>query len=102
MMERYRVLGAMLALKEFTVNDLSRYSEVKPNTVHTTINREQKYLEKTGKEETGRRGGQCQRWRVKPDEVENLRLEFDQLFSQIKVSPGALPEPESAPEIPLG
>jgi hypothetical protein len=92
----------MLALKEFTVNDLSRYSGVKPNTVRTTISREQNYIEEIGKQQTGKRGGQHRRWRVKPSKIENVRSKLDGLFGQLKVSPGALPEPESAPEIPLG
>lgn len=102
MMENYRVLGAMLALKEFTVNDLVRYSNVKPNTVRTTISREQNYLEELGKQETGKRGGQHRRWRVKPSEIENLRSKIERVFGQLKINPGALPESDSAPEIPLG
>jgi hypothetical protein len=102
MLENYKVLGAMIALSEFTVNDLSQYSGVKPNTVRTTINREQIYLEEIGKQETGKRGGQHRRWRLKASQIGNLRLRIDKLFSHLKTKPSALPETGSAPQVPLG
>jgi hypothetical protein len=100
-LEHYKVLGAVLALKEFTVNDLARYTDVKPNTVRTTLSREQSYIEEIGKEQTGKRGGQHRRLRVKADQVENLRSRIDKLFGELKASP-EMPQSESKAEIPIG
>lgn len=104
MIETYKVLGAMLALDKFTVEELAQYSGVKINTVRTILSREQAYLEETGRLETGKRGGQCRHWRVKPVMLQPLRHRIENLFGQVKMaSPGsAEPEPASAPQVPLG
>lgn len=91
MSERYKVLGAVLALKEFTVADLATFSGVKPNTVRTVLAREPDLLVEVGKHETGAKGGQYTRHRLKEDAVERLRSEIDELYRQI----GAYVEPES-------
>src|SRR6266404_9550518 len=100
MMEHYKVLSAMLALREFTVRDLSIYSEVRLRTVSTTISRERHYLEHMGKKQTGKKGGQWDRWRVRADQLDNLRSRITNLFVEMKTSPGVLNEPESAPQVP--
>ena len=66
MLERYRTLGAMAALREFTVADLARFSEVKPGTVRTVVQRNKHLLEERGKETTGSRGGSFVRYRLAP------------------------------------
>lgn len=103
MIETYKVLGAMLALDKFTTEELAQYSEVKINTVRTILNREQAYLEEIGRQETGRRGGQCRHWRVKPVLVQQLRQKIENLFGQVKMTPLDGPETESAsaPQVPL-
>ncbi len=100
MMEHYKVLSAMLALREFTVRDLSLYSEVGLRTVSTTLSRERQYLEHMGKNQTGKKGGQWDRWRVRADQLDNLRSRITNLFVEMKTSPGVLNEPESAPQVP--
>ena len=59
MLERYRVLGAMLALGEFTVSELVAMSDVQGPTVRTILRRESHYIEEVGTVPTGRRGGQA-------------------------------------------
>lgn len=100
MLEQYKVLNAMLALPEFTVRDLARYSDVKPTTVYTTISREKQYLEQIGRHETKKRGGQWLRWRVKLDQIPNLKARISEAFADMKVNPGTLDQYDSAPEVP--
>ncbi len=100
MLEQYKVLNAMLALPEFTVRDLSRYSDIIPTTVYTTINREKQYLEQIGRHETKKRGGQWVRWRVRPDQIQNLKARISKAFADMKANPGTLDQDDSAPEVP--
>lgn len=72
-LERYKTLGAALALGEFSVPELSTLSGVREVTVRTILRRESQYLEKTGVQRTGRRGGQHMRWRLRPGAREHLR-----------------------------
>ncbi len=58
MLARYRTLGAVLALREFTVADLARYSGVRESTVRTIMGRESRYVKRAGARSTGRPGGQ--------------------------------------------
>ena len=58
MLERYRTLGAMLALREFTVADLARYSGVKEATVRTILAREGRYVQRHGVVPSSKPGGQ--------------------------------------------
>jgi len=107
MIETYKVLGAMLALNEFTADELARYTGAKVTTVRTILNREQSYLEEVGRLETGKKGGQCRRLRVRPMLLQSLRDRIENLFAQIKLAPSGSPEPESAtdtasaPQVPL-
>jgi len=89
--ERYKVLGAVLALREFTVADLATFSGVKANTVRTVLAREPDLLVDVGKQETGAKGGQYTRHRIKEDALERLRSEIHELYRQI----GAYVERES-------
>jgi len=100
MTQQYKILSAMLALREFTIRDLSRYSDVKPTTVSTTLGRDRQYVEQIGKNETKKRGGQWVRWRVKPDQFQNLKSRVSGLFNDMRAIPGVLDETDSAPEVP--
>jgi tetratricopeptide (TPR) repeat protein len=84
MMETYKVLGSMLALKEFTKKDLELHSAVNSSTVATAVNRKKAFLDEIGTKETNRRGGQLKVYRVKDDCVELLRSDVRQLFDQVK------------------
>ncbi|GLW27569.1 MarR family transcriptional regulator [Actinoplanes regularis] len=72
MLHRYRILDAILALREFTVSDLVRYSGVKDNTVRTVLNREARLVERVGVRADGRRGGQQIQYRLRPDAENEL------------------------------
>ena len=72
MLEQYRALGAMAALREFTVADLARYSDVNTETIRTVLRRSSHLIEKDGKEATGRRGGSYVRYRLLPGAEEEL------------------------------
>jgi hypothetical protein len=73
MLHRYRVLSAILALREFTVADIAHYSATKDATVRTVLSREARYVERAGYAEHGRRGGQAIRYRLCPDTEHELR-----------------------------
>src|SRR5438270_403417 len=84
MLETYKVLGSILALKEFTIKSLAEYSGVNADTVDTTMRRNREFWELIGKERTKKRGGQLRRFRVKPDAVESLRSKLKEHFTLIK------------------
>lgn len=71
-METYKIYAAMLALAEFTVADLIQYTAAKKSTIYSVISRSSQYLEELGSEESGRPGGQYERYRVRADQVEAL------------------------------
>jgi len=72
MLGRYRVLNAILALREFTVADLARYSGVKDNTVRTVLGRDSRFVERDGTQAQRRRGGQPIQYRLRPDTENDL------------------------------
>jgi hypothetical protein len=82
--ERYKVLGAVLALKEFTVADLATFSGVKPNTVRTVLGREPELVDEIGKQETGAKGGQFTRYHIRSDAIDRLRSELHELYRQFE------------------
>ena len=93
MLEQYRTLGAMAALREFTVADLVRFSEVKPDTVRTVMQRNRHLLEAVGKEAANGRGGRFRRYRLAPSAQAELIGTLEQIERV-----GAVPEAEQARE----
>jgi len=83
MLERYKVLGAMLALKQFTVEELARFSTVNPTTVRTVLSRENKYLKELGRKATGQPGGRFTQYELEPRYVARLRSELQELFREV-------------------
>jgi hypothetical protein len=73
MLERYRTLGAVLALGEFTVPELADLAGVRESSVRTILRRESDYVEQIGRQATGRPGGKPIRWRLRPAARERLR-----------------------------
>jgi phosphoglucosamine mutase len=78
-LERYRTLGAMLALGEFSVQQVASLAHVRPSTVRTVLRRENQYVEKAGSWPTGRRGGQPDRWRLRHGASEDIRVILQEL-----------------------
>jgi len=79
-LSRYRVLNAMLALREFTVDDLAHYSDVKENTVRTVLARDSHFVERDGNRARRRRGGQPILYRLRPaaeDELVSILRKLD-------------------------
>jgi hypothetical protein len=74
MLHRFRVLNAILALREFTVADLAHYSGVKVNTVRTVLGRDSHFVECLGAQAQaqGRRGGQPIQYRLRADTEHEL------------------------------
>jgi hypothetical protein len=72
MLHRYRIMGAILALREFTAAQLAHYSGVKETTVRTVLNRESRFVERIGVEGRGRRGGQPIRYQMRADAEQEL------------------------------
>ncbi|OJF14501.1 hypothetical protein [Couchioplanes caeruleus] len=82
MLNRYRVLNAILALREFTVADLAHYSGAKDNTVRTVLSRDARFVERVGTQAQGRRGGQPIQYRLctaTEDELVGMLREVDTL-----------------------
>jgi hypothetical protein len=78
--ERYKVLSAILALREFTVPEVANFSGVKRNTVRTVLAREPNLLDEVSKDHTGSRGGRFTRYRLKEREVEGLTGELSKIY----------------------
>ncbi|GAB1646158.1 hypothetical protein [Krasilnikovia sp. MM14-A1259] len=72
MLIRYRVLNAILALREFTVADLAHYSGVKENTVRTVLGRDTHFVERDGTRAQRRPGGQPIQYRLRTDAEDDL------------------------------
>jgi hypothetical protein len=72
MLNRYRILNAILALREFTVADLAHYSGTKENTVRTVLARESRFVERVGTRGQGRRGGQPVQYQLRTDAEHEL------------------------------
>lgn len=107
MSKRYKVLGAMLALKsDFTVEDLARFSGVKAATVYNYITRTD-YVEEIGSQQSGKPGGQRLLYRVKPNRIDDLRAEVESVLTAIPAEAGikletrGIKQPEDFKE-PLG
>lgn len=100
MTEKYKVRGAMLALREFTVEDLARHSGVNPRTIHTELIRAGDLVEKLPPVAGPKaRGGQPLRYRVRGPRLDALRRELEATFaalSQAFVTSGPAPT-----EVPL-
>ncbi|MGI8802318.1 MAG: hypothetical protein ACR2KV_09130, partial [Solirubrobacteraceae bacterium] len=73
MLQQYKTLGAMLALREFTADELAAQAGVKRASVQTVLTRHRDWLEPIGRQATGRRGGQLVRYRLRPHAVEEVR-----------------------------
>jgi predicted ATPase/DNA-binding CsgD family transcriptional regulator len=79
MLKRYRTLGAMLALGEFSASDLATLSGVRTSTVYTILRRESDLVEQLPAVPTGRRGGQPHRWRLRTEARERLQNQLCEL-----------------------
>lgn len=79
MRERYKTLGAMLALGDFSVAEIATLAGVGESTVRTVLRREDDYVERVGPQRTGRRGGQPVRWRLRPAARESIRAVLREL-----------------------
>jgi hypothetical protein len=64
MIEKTKVLAAMLVLDEFTPEQLGRFAGVKVETARTVLHRHRHLIEEIGKVTTGRRGGQPVRYHL--------------------------------------
>lgn len=97
MKETYKVLGSMLALREFTAKDLEDYSGVTNGTIHTILTRRRELLEEIGVRETGRRGGQLKVYRLRGDRAQALEEEIGALIKQIRPAAVGREEERSGP-----
>jgi exopolysaccharide biosynthesis polyprenyl glycosylphosphotransferase len=93
MLERYKTLGGVLALGEFSVAELAELSGVREPTVRTILRREGTFVEQIGTRSTGRRGGQPVRWRVRPAARERLRAQLREL-ERLGVGPWLADQPD--------
>jgi hypothetical protein len=73
LIERYRILGAMLALGEFNVTELAALSGIPEATVRAAPRRERRYVERVGTASPHQPIRRRARWRVRPEARERLR-----------------------------
>ena len=95
MLERYKTLGGVLALDEFSVSELAELSGVRESTVRTILRREGAFVEQIGTQSTGRRGGRPLRWRLRPAAREQLRAQLREL-EQLGVGPWLVDQYDNA------
>src|SRR5580700_6781482 len=86
-MERFKVLGALLVLREFCVRDVAEYCQVKEATVRTVLERNRSLLERVGERETGRRGGKHSIYRVLAERRDELRAMIAALYRELPPDP---------------
>jgi hypothetical protein len=79
MIEQLKALNGMLALGDFTVEQVERLTGVQSPTVHTVIHRHPDAVERLPAAPTGRRGGQPARYRIKSGAIEPLREQILQI-----------------------
>src|SRR5436309_3044696 len=99
MQERYKVIGGMLALGDFTSSDLAHFSGVSETTVRTILGRNRHLVEEIDREVTGKRGGQRIRYRLRTEQTQNVRSEIENLSRQLQWS---RPRSAPSPKLPLG
>src|SRR5215469_1504581 len=102
MLERYRALGAMLALRNFSVPEVAALAQVQEATVRTVLRRERRYVEKVGKQRTGRRGGQLDRWQLRagaPSAIRDMLKHLEELGAGpwVGEAPWEVPDSDKAP-----
>jgi hypothetical protein len=83
MLERLKVLSGALRLKEFSVRDLARYSEVNEHTVRTVLDRRNDLFEELRRDKTGRPGGSLIVYSLRPDRVKSLEKELDEIYGSL-------------------
>ena len=57
MLEQYKVLGAMLLDKDFTIREIAETSGVKESYIRTVINRHKAWIKVCGKQKNKLKGG---------------------------------------------
>jgi hypothetical protein len=100
MREHYKVLGAALALGEFTVAGAARLSGVKENTVRTVINRERELFADAGFEPTGEPGGQHRKYRLKAERRAALRSRLEGLYDELRIMPASPSQSADSESVP--
>ena len=86
----------MLALREFTVEDLRRLTGVKSQTIYSVLARNEAFSEVIGEEESAARGGRRQRYRVVAKKIEELQTLLRDAFQFLRVSDEIATDPEIA------
>lgn len=73
LIERYRILGAMLALGEFNATEVAALSGIREATIRAALRRERRFVERVGTASLRQPSQQRARWRVRPEAQERLR-----------------------------
>ena len=98
----YRVLGAMVALQEFDVKQLSQLSGVKLATVRTIVSREKKnLLEEIDQLPRSARGGRLIRYRVRPDKIVSLTETIDSIYTGLQTPEPPTKRGKNRSDVPL-
>jgi hypothetical protein len=96
--ESLKVFNGMLALKEFTIPELSRFSGVNQGTVTAIISRHKDWIEQMCRVETGMPGGQPWRYRLRTEGAAAISERIAKLQKVVTASP--FPAGTPAPYVP--
>lgn len=81
-LERYKTLGAMLGLGDFSIGQLAMLAEVPEATARAVLREESHYVEMSSAGETSEQGHQSVRWRVRRSKRADLRDALRELERQ--------------------
>jgi hypothetical protein len=84
-MQQYKVLGAMLALGEFTVPQLVEASGAPETSVRSVLRSHKPWIEKLTKAEPGLRGGQKYVYRLVPEAGTQIREKLKELYPPLVI-----------------
>ena len=96
MSERYKILSAICSLKTFTIPAVVELTGVSAETVRSVVSRGSGWFEVIGTIETKKRGGQHNRYQVRPNALalleEELTDEYKRIYAALQFFPAELRE----------
>ncbi len=80
----FKVFSGMLTLREYTVQDLVRYSGVEASTVRSILQRNPSFYHIIGKQQTNNRGGRMIIYATDDQQANVLRDKIDTIYKEIR------------------
>lgn len=83
MIEHYKAIGAMIALNDFTIEELNRFSGVSITAISKVVESEEDSLEEIKFRSRSRSGTDEVRYQIKADKFEFLKYKMRDLYNQL-------------------